>query len=549
MLAHLTIRNFALVDQLDISLDAGLIVVTGESGAGKSILLDAIGLVLGARVSKSYIRANVDQCEVTAEFDVAANEPALAYLADHDLMDPDAPNRCLVRRIARPDGRSRAYVNGTPVNLGVLREFCSPLVEIHGQHENQRLLDHTVQLQWLDDFGVDAALKDATRVAFVDWKQAQSELDDLATRTADAAERFDLLSYQVDELEGLDLHDQEFEQLTSRHKRLSQGKDLQERLASVLDEVGDHVNATTRMANVLDEVDDDHAALTNARELLRTAEAHLDEAKSELRVYDDSLNVDEQTLDDLDQRLSAIHDIARKHRVAPTDLHSRAGDLRAELDAMSFDESRLQELQSSVAALEATYLTAAGRLSKVRRRAAKPFAKAITAAFAQLGMPQASIGIEFADAQSESGLESVEYVVTTNPKYPPGTLKELASGGELSRISLAIQVVAAAQSNLPCLILDEADVGVGGTTADVVGRMLRNVAGHTQVVCVTHAPQVAALGDSHLLVEKTKTQDTRVSAISGSDRIEELARMLGGREVTDDTRTYARTLYDEAQVA
>ncbi len=545
MLRALNIRNFALVRELDIEFGPGLTVVTGESGAGKSILLDALGLVLGARARRSQMRPGAAACEVSAEFDVADRPRSLDALERLDLFASGEEATCLVRRVASV-GRSRAFVNGAPTTLAVLQSLAAPLIDIHGQSEHRQLLSREAQRRLLDEFGVDAALLAATAKRYRECAQLSRGLDERRKAAAEASERQSLLRYQVDELDGLGDSLLRVEEMTAAHKRLSRAQELMETVGDTMTELdGDLLGRAARLAARLAELDDDHASLRSAAELAETAHTHLEEALGELRRYQQSFPDDDSVLTELDQTLAVVHDMARKHRVAAAELGAHRQRLTAELESLAASEANLEALAEKLRRAESQFRCAAEALSAARRAAAEPFAERVTETLAKLGMAGASLHVAFEAAESADGLETVLFEAVTNPRYGAASLAEIASGGELSRISLAIQVAAAERCRLPCLILDEADVGIGGTTADVLGRLLRDLSRNTQVIAISHAPQIAALGDAHLKVSKTSEQDTVIRALSGEERIEELARMLGGRAVTDDSRAYARTLLAE----
>jgi DNA repair protein RecN (Recombination protein N) len=545
VLKALTVRDFALVQFLDIAFADGLTVITGESGAGKSILLGALGLVLGDRAASDTVRPGAARADVTAEFDLAHHPAALQELEAQALTDPEEPGRCLVRRVVGSDGRSRAFVNGAPATLQTLRTLCEGLVDVHGQHENERLGRREVQLELLDDFGVDAELRRKCRDSYRLWKRADQEAAELAQSQAARKDRAELLTYQLEELDALELVAGEYERIESGHRRLAQAQTLRETAAGSMEALADDP-VLGRALRMLDALDDDHPRLAAAREALRAAAELVADAVHDLRAYDDALELDPEALDALDRRLATIHELARKHRVQPAALADHVAQLRAELDGLATDDAALVGLREAAEQHRDAYRTAGRALGKSRRKVAKEFATAVSQCMNTLGIRGGALAVEFMDAENEAGLETIEFHVTTNPKYPAGPLTRIASGGERARISLAIQVVAAARSALPCLVLDEADVGVGGTTADVVGRLLRALAEHTQVICVTHAPQVAALGHHHLRVRKDEHQDTHIEALGPDPRVEELARMLAGADVTDKSRDYARTLLQEA---
>jgi DNA repair protein RecN (Recombination protein N) len=545
MLKALTVRDFALVHELDISLQSGLTVITGESGAGKSILLGALGLVIGERADSDTVRPGARRAEVSAEFDLADQPAAQKFLAQHALEDPDQPGRCLIRRVVNGDGRSRAFINAAPVTLQLLRGLTEGLVEIHGQHENQRLAQAGRQLSLLDDYGVNSETLVACRDAFRAWQASLDEIAALQAAVASKEDRAALLAYQVEELSALGLAEGEFDTLAADHKRLSQAQSLRQTVARALAEL-DNAEALSRVARELAGIDDTHPSLLGAKDTLGAATALLDDAARDLQQYAETLDVDPGLLQTLDERLGLLIDLARKHKIDPQALPGQLLGLTEELEGISTDRSALDALRNSAQQHETTFRELAAEVSAMRRTAADEFASAVSKRMNSLGIDDGALILEFSPNESERGLESVEFMVVTNPKYPAAALAKIASGGERARISLAIGVVAAEKSALPCLVLDEADVGVGGTTADVVGRLLLDLANHAQVICVTHAPQVAALGQNHLRVEKTSSQDTQIAPLAQPERVDELARMLAGAGITDKSRAYARTLLEEA---
>lgn len=545
MLKHLTVRNFALVEALDMHFEGGLTVLTGESGAGKSILLNALGLVLGERASTDVVRPGAERAEVNAEFDLTGNDAAIRWLAEQELGDMDQPKRCLLRRVMNRDGRSRAFINTTPVTLQVMRQLVEGLVDIHGQDENQRLAHKDVQLSLLDAYGVSAEATDSMAAAFRAWKATLRQAVELETKLTNIENRAALLRYQLDELQELNLVDGEFETLDAEFRRLSQAQSIKETVTQAIDALSE-LDVVRRNQRDLAVVDDNHPMLNAARDALTSASELTDDAVHDLRGYLQTLDMDQTHLTELEERLNLVHDLARKHRVPSEGLSSHHRALSDELSSLDADQGQLETLQQAAAGHRQTFEHIAEDVGRQRRNAADGFASEVSACIGTLGMTGGSLSVQFLPADSERGLESVEFQIIANPKYPAGPLSKLASGGERARISLAIQVVAAEKTQLPCLVLDEADVGVGGTMADIVGRLLRSLGTHTQVICVTHAPQVAALGDAHFRVEKDSEQDTQIQFLDTDARIEELARMLAGADVTEKTRSYAQTLLDEA---
>ncbi len=543
MLTQLTLKNFVLVDALDISFDGGLTTITGESGAGKSILLNALGLLLGERARTEVIRPGADKADVSAEFDLTELPRLMARLTEDELQEADETH-CLVRRVVSSQGRSRAFINGTPVTTQYLRELGEGLVDVHGQNEHQRLTDRNVQLALLDDYA--GLAKSAAQVGalYHAWQSELARMQALLDNEAAAADRKSLLTYQLEELETFNLGDAEFATLEAEHKRLSQAHATLASLDKALFTL-DELDALRQSAREIESIDDKHADLEAGQATLQSALGLLDDAARDLRHYQDQIVVDPEQLNLVEERLNTAQDLARKHRVDANELPHHTQRLRAELDGIDADASELTELESAVAKHAEAFAKKAQTLSNKRRKAAPGFATAVSHYMQTLGIKDGGFHLEFSEGEGEQGIDRVEFFVKTNPNFPAGPLTQIASGGEQTRIALAIQIVAAETSALPCLILDEADVGVGGTTADTVGRILRELGNHTQVICITHAPQVAALGNHHFRVVK-EGDNTDIHTLDDNLRIEELARMLAGADITDETRTYAQTLLNAA---
>ncbi len=552
MLTRLTVHDFALVRGVDVVFERGLTVLTGESGAGKSILLGALGLALGDRAASSAIRPGAERSDVTAEFDITGNDAALSYLTQRTFDDPDQSNRCVLRRIITREGRSRAFINGAPVTLVELSELAATLIDIHSQNEHQSLLRRDVQLDLLDHYGDFEQLAAQVRASHRIWRSAADQLDTLQREMEQSHDRRTLLDYQLGEFTELATAEGEYEDLFNRFRRQSKGQDYAQRVAAALDALSGEGESNRfdvgHVAGALASIDDAHPALLGARELLATALTHLDEATRELRRYMEDLSAQPDDLPALEARLDAITALARKHRIRPEFLIQHEAQLQSERTALSAGSDDIEALRATMRDAEAAFRTAAGSLSGKRRRMARKFARDVSKHLDSLGITGGSLELVFSDVEHEGGLESLDYHIVTNPKYPAAPLARIASGGERSRISLAIQVVAAEKSRLPALILDEADVGIGGTTADVVGRLLRRLAMHTQVLCVTHAPQVAARGQHHLRIHKTTEFDTAVDALDSAGRVAELARMLGGADITPKTLEYAEELISAGAV-
>lgn len=556
MLAELSVRDFAIVERLDLELRPGMTVLTGETGAGKSILIDALGLTLGERASNKVLRSGADQAEVVAAFDLAPRCEAARYLAEHNLSSPD--DECILRRTISRDGRSRAYINARPVPLQALRELGDLLVDIHGQHEHQSLLNGAVQRRILDEYAQHDAALDALARLYERWQSTGAAIDAISAEPEQSAQRLDFLRYQIDELDALDIQSGELERLDAEHRRLSHANELLDMCAHSLDEIdGDADTALTArlatLATALEKMAAIDESVHNVRELLDGAGIQLREAVAELRHYHDAIDSDPARLQALDARLTAIHDAARKHGIearALTALHQR---LREEIVALEGSSERLTQLQGELDEILRSYADAARELHESRVRAAEKLAEAITANIRALGMPQGQlhIGVDanFDAKPSKTGLDTVSIQVAINPGQPLLPLAKVASGGELSRISLAIQVIATQTSGVPTLIFDEVDAGIGGRVAEIVGRELRRLADKRQVLCVTHLPQVASLAQQHVQVQKhSKRRETHTDLrnLSGESRVEEIARMLGGVTITDQALAHAREMLERA---
>ncbi len=556
MLSHIHIRHFAIVDELALELDNGMTVLTGETGAGKSILLDALGLALGDRAESGTIRAGADRAEVSAEFDIANLSPVQDWLNKHEL---DDDRQCLIRRTITKEGRSKGYINGRPVPMQSLRELGEQLVDIHGQHAHQSLLKRAIQRQALDDYaGANhAKLLANTAKHFQHWQQLNEELNQLKASKIQREDRLELLQYQVEELQQLALTVEELKELETEHARLANLNLLREGGEKILSTLGsDEQNTITNgldhASSELERLREIDPALANACETLQGATIQAHEATAELRNYLDSLSLDPERLQTIDERIGLIHDLARKHHCSPQALPPLQEQLESELATLESANIQLEEIATAVASTEADYTKVAQKLTASRQHATKKLAKAVSENMHQLGMPHGrfEIVLEPINGLSATGLEQVEFCVTTNPGQPVQALAKVASGGELARISLAIQVIAAASGRIPTLIFDEVDVGIGGGIAEVVGRLLRNLSHDRQVLCVTHQPQVASLAHHHLQVNKQAGKHstiTDVTPITEQKRVDEIARMLGGLEITEQTLAHAQEMIDRGQ--
>jgi DNA repair protein RecN (Recombination protein N) len=556
MLTQLRIHDFAIVEAVELDLATGLTAVTGETGAGKSILVDAIGLLLGDRADSSAVRLGAERTDISAVFDLEQLPAVRVWLSERDL---DAQQECHLRRVIASNGRSRNYINGVPQPAQALRELGELLVDIHGQHEHQSLLRRDNQRQLLDNQAGHQPLAAEVERDFQTWNQLRRQLRDLQQASNERDARIDILRYHLRELAALKLAEGEITELESEQKRLAHASQLLEtgqRLLAWLTDgdeaaISDQLNQTLRELDALQRLD---PQLSPVGELLNAALIQIQEATSELRSYVQALDLDPAHLTRVEQRLTAAHQLARKHRIAPEELPALQARFVAELDTLEHSETRLESLQQAVTEALAAYQRHAVALSACRAAAARELGEQISRALAGLGMPggRFAIALEPLDKPTAGGLEQVEFQVSANPGQPLRPLAKVASGGELSRISLAIQVIAAHATHRPTLIFDEVDTGIGGGVAEVVGAQLRTLGQGRQVLCVTHLPQVAAQAHQQLKVEK-QTDDTsthtRVLALTGAERVTEIARMLGGLELTANTLAHAKEMVEKAVLA
>ena len=548
MLTHISISNYTIVAALEIDFAPGMTVITGETGAGKSIMLDALGLCLGDRADPKAVRHGCDKAEVIAGFDISAIPRAQAWLRERDLHNGD---ECLLRRIVTTEGRSRAYINGSTSTLQDCAELGALLIDIHSQHAHQSLLRKPYQRYLLDAYAGHLPLAREVEQLASDWLRLRRELDLLTSSHDEQTARAQLLAYQVDELDALALADGELEALEREQKLLENAEQILQSSHLALELCEEHESGTRKALQLLSDDKQATRAAASARELLESAAIALNEAHGEIQHHIDSVEIDPQRLEEVERRLADIYDVARKHRVMPErvgELHQRLG---RELQDMADGGQRIGQLGEELAALAGRYELGARKLGQQRRKAAKKLVQEATDILATLAMAQCQLDIHFnARATTEPhphGGEDIEFLISTNPGAPPQALAKIASGGELSRISLAIQVVTASSSTVPSMVFDEVDVGIGGATAEVVGRLLRTLAERTQVLCVTHLPQVAAQGQHHLRVSKSienELAQTRLDLLPQEEKVEEIARMLGGVKVTAKTLATAREMLE-----
>jgi DNA repair protein RecN (Recombination protein N) len=548
MLANLSIHQFALVEHMELEFGAGMSVITGETGAGKSILLDALGLALGQRAEAGCVRKGASKAEVCATFKTNSN--AQAWLKSYDFPSDD---EVILRRIISAEGRSRGYINGRPVPANDLKEIASHLIDVHSQHAHQRLLEKDTPRQLLDSYA--GLSEQTTKVSglYRQWQTQYRQLKSLQEESAELQAQRQLLTYQVEELRELAIGELELDELEAEHKRLANAENtLLSGQSAVIACLGDDNSeqAATQMVyqaiHQLQQIDDRHPHLEEARDLLQQAHIQLEEAGNSLQRYLDGVDINPHRLQQIESRLSDIYTMARKHHINAQQVYAHWQEQEQALAALSLSDEDLAELRAEVESLYQAFLSEAQTLSNARIHAATQMDKDIEAHFEALSLGRARfitqvIPQDIKQAQSH-GIDDIHFIVQTNPGMPAGPLAKVASGGELSRISLAIQVVTAATSKVPSLIFDEVDVGIGGGTAERVGRLMRKLGNNSQVMCVTHQPQVAAQAHQHFQVSKVSGDEathTRIRELSSKQRAEELARMLGGIEITSQTLAHA----------
>lgn len=552
MLTLLSLRDFAVVHAAELRLGPGMTVISGETGAGKSLLVDALLWLSGARADAGMVRAGAARAELAAEFELADAPAAAAWLAENAL---DEDGHCQLRRVVKADGGSKAWINGRPVTLSQLSQLAARLVGIHGQHEHQALLERQRQLALLDAFGRHEALLAPVIEAARDWAEADRALQQLEER-GDVGERAAFLRHQLQELEAEALEPEALEALLARHRRASHAGALLEALGRAAALLSDEDGAAAAIGPALSQLSrwtEAEPRLGEVLELLESARLQLGEASQRLDALREGLDLDPEALAELDRRLSRLHDLARKHRTDLPGLAARRSALAAELAGLENAGERLAALADAREAAARRWREAAEQLSAARREQAARLAEAVTALMQELGMAggRFDVALEPLDdpRPQPGGAERAEFMVSANPGQPPRPLRRVASGGELARLSLAIEVATLGLDDTPTMVFDEVDSGIGGAVAEIVGRLLRRLGSSRQVLCVTHLPQVAAQGHTHYRVSKASADgETRSTPekLDATARVEEIARMLGGVDITAAVRTSARQMIERA---
>lgn len=552
MLQELNIQNLALIEKLQLNFKTGFTSLTGETGAGKSILLDALGLTLGNRADSGLVRHGTKRADVTASFDIRELSQVQTWLQENELDDEED---CLLRRTLTSEGRSKAYINGLPVSATQLKTLSGMLIDIHGQHEHQTLLNNQKQLELLDAYAQHASLTTQTRQNYQAWSKLNQTYQTLLDSQSDRQSKIELLSFQLEEFDELAPQIGEFESLSEEQNALSHANEIKTANQNAQDfldgenGVAEQLNrAIAEMESVADYQPHLQPSLAQLNSLLIDAQ----EVATDLQHQNQQVELDPSRLQSLDERLSALFGLAKKYQIDPEALVEKHQSIQADLNTLTDSSESLEAFQEKIAAAWQNFETTATKLSQSRSKSAKKLSKTVTESMHTLGMANGlfDVSLSPADKASIHGLDKIELQVTANKGQPLQPLAKVASGGELSRISLAIQVASAEVASLPSLIFDEVDVGIGGGIAEVVGQKMQTLGQHRQIFSITHLAQVAAFGNQHLNIAKS-TQDnqttTKVFELSKPERIEELARMLGGMEITEQTLKHAEEMFELAQ--
>ena len=550
MLTHIHIQNFTIVESLTLDFQKGLSVLTGETGAGKSIWIEAVSLALGTRADNNVIRHGQARCDITLCFDLTNQPDAQQWLKEQGYDDED---ECIIRRTIHRDGPSRASISGHPCPLHQLREFSQFVLNIHGQHQHQTLLKRDVQQKHLDAYGKHEIMLRDIQKCYQHWYEINTQINELTQQAKSRDSELSLLRYQFEELNDLNLKENEWEELTHQHQQLHNAKDLMTQLNQAIELTveNEETSASTLLRQAVDRLNEikfGDAQINVAKELLNTAAIHLQEAGDELHQYRNHLDLGPDRLATIEQRLTAIHDLARKHHVNPENLMETQKSIEQKLQQLDNVDLHVETLQKTQGNLLKQYKKTAEKISESRQKAAKKLNKTITKSIQDLGIEGGLFRVQFKTREEPIhplGNESLQFEVSTNPGQPFQSLSKVVSGGELSRISLALQVMTSQKENTPTLIFDEVDTGIGGKTAETVGKLLQQLGNHAQVLCITHLPQVAAQGHHHYKVKKTSdgnTTMTQIKILNEKDRINELARMLSGSKITEQTLAHASEL-------
>lgn len=553
MLTQITITDLAIVDYLDLPLPDGMSVITGETGVGKSIMLDGLALTLGQRAEINQIASGKNTAEVSAEFDISKLPAARDWLIEKEISIQD--NMVLLRRIIRSDGRNRAFINGSPTTLFELKSLGELLIDIHAQHEHQSLLKKPTQRKLLDEYCGAQKLADEVKLLHSHYQENRKRLREKLTASDENNDKLQLLTYQASEITELALEPGELENLEAEHNLLSRAEHHINNASLATELINSDTEKTiigqlNQVNNLMDQIED--ATVENLRELLKDSIIQIEEVSKDLRRYVERYPVNPARLAEIELRLSQIHDIARKHKIQPRDLAALSETLAAQLKALQDNHEDIITLEQELKSLRLQYQESARLLSELRTSKAPELEAKVTKLLHKMGMNNSYLTVSLTPLQDSDfrsmGGEEIEFLVSTNPGQAPLPLNKIASGGELSRISLAIQVVTADTTAVPTLVFDEVDVGIGGGIASIVGSLLRDLSKSAQILCVTHLPQVAAQGEHHFKVSKSENSNhTKINQLCQNDRIEEIARMLGGVSITKRSIAHASEMLIESQ--
>jgi DNA repair protein RecN (Recombination protein N) len=554
MLTHIYISHLVTIHTLDLEFQNHTTVITGETGAGKSILIDAIELALGGRATGDKVQNNQEKADITLSFDLSKHPDARVWLKQYDL---EQETECIIRRTIHRDGRSRCYLNGQPITLQPLREFSELLLQIHGQHEHQALLKSDFQRHLLDRFAGHQLLVDTVYTLAEEWHALHKNILELRHLSEERLSRSEFLKFQLNELEEMNLTQDEFQQLDLEQKQLAHADDLLQNINETLailtgNEETNTMHGLHRALQALEIVRNVDPKIPTWIDSLKNAMIQISDTEDELRRYLEGVDLDPARLQWLDTRLGLIFDLARKHKVGPQELFDLQKKISTEYHDLETSDARLAELISKCDILESRYDDAAKKLSQSRQEAAYKLAEKITAIMQELSLPSVEFQIALEEEKAANptyhGLEKIIFQIKTNAGHTLQPLAKIASGGELSRISLAIHMATALKHSTPTLIFDEVDVGVSGGTAEMVGKLLRRLGENHQVFCITHQAQVAAQGHHHILVKKTEQDNmtySRMNVLNADEKINEIARMLGGVEMTKKTLAHAREMLEK----
>jgi len=559
MLQHLLIKDLAVVVKAEISFSRGMTVITGETGAGKSILLDALSLALGERCESHLIRPGAKLAEIAAIFDISALPDAVLWLTNFELTQEDNLKQCIIRRILYPQGRSKAFINGRYVTTSQLRLLGEYLVEIHGQHQHQLLLKPQEQLRLLDAFGQHDTLVSQVRAIYQDWENYQQRKQVLLQSQGNIQSKMDLLQYQIAELDALVLGEHELQALYEEHETLAYAQNFieaTEHTLSLLESQEDTnvLQMLTMAQQNLRGTFEKTNELRNAKECLDNAHIQLKEAILEMNTFIQKVDINPDRLAEIERRLERIHDMARKHKVEPTQLYMHKEQLKTQAKQFSTIEETLIQLDRDLKLICEQYQQVAQQLTEKRKKAAQKLSSEVTTCIEQLAMSGAVFTVILKNHEDKqlhpTGNEQIQFGISANLGHAPQLLHKVASGGELSRLSLALELILSKYLATPCLIFDEVDVGISGKVGAIVGKTLFDLGKSAQVICITHLPQVAALGNHHLQVTKKQVEEITVSEIREltlTERVEEIARMLGGMNVTSQAKAHAKQLMDQLE--